>query len=77
LCGRTRGWRVIGREVTRDRPLGPTYGVSGLIEFSRHVEVVDRGLTTIDSIEADQWIDLEVSKVEVHIYGVQAEEEVD
>ena len=30
---------------------------------------MDRGLTTIDSIEADRRVNLEVGKVEVNIYG--------
>jgi hypothetical protein len=34
-------------------------------------------LTTIDSVEANQGVDLEVSEVEVNIYGVEATEEVD
>jgi hypothetical protein len=48
-----------------------------LIEFSCHIEIVDSGLTTINSVEADQRVNLEVSEVEVNIYGVEATEEVD
>jgi hypothetical protein len=37
---------------------------------------VDSGLTTIDTIETDERVNLEVSKVEVNINGVKADEEV-
>ena len=78
LCNGTgRGASVIKREITRNRPFGSADRVRRLIEFSCHIEVVDCGLTTINSVEADQGVNLEVSEVEVNIYGVEATEEVD
>jgi hypothetical protein len=38
---------------------------------------VDRGPTAVDSIKADQRVNLEVGKMKVNIYGVESVEEVD
>ena len=37
---------------------------------------MDGRLATIDSIEADQRVDLKVCKVEIHVNGIQADKEV-
>jgi hypothetical protein len=37
---------------------------------------MDGRLATIDSVEADQGVDLEVCKMEIHINGIQADKEV-
>ena len=44
---------IIDREVTRNCPLWATDRIRGLVELSCHIEVVDRGLATIDTIKAD------------------------
>jgi hypothetical protein len=38
---------------------------------------MDGRLAAIDSVKADQGVDLEVCKVKIHIDGIQADEEVD
>jgi hypothetical protein len=48
-----------------------------LIEFSCHIEIVDSGLTAVNGVKANQRVNLEVSKVEVNINGVEATKEVD
>jgi len=67
----------VDREVAGNCPLGSAYGFGGLIEFGGHVEIVDGGGSTIDTIETDQGVDLEVGEVEVDVDGVKADEEVD
>jgi len=67
----------VDREITGNCPLGSAYGFGGLIEFGGHVEIVDGGGSTVDTIETDQGVNLEVSEVEVDVDGVEANEEID
>jgi hypothetical protein len=47
-----------------------------LIKLSSHVKVMDGRLTTIDTIQADERVDFEVSEVKVSVNAVEADEEV-
>ncbi len=69
--------RLVDRKITCNRPFGSANRVSGLIELSCHVKVVNRGLTAVDTVETDKRVDLEVGKVEVDIDGVETNEEID
>ena len=68
---------VVDREIAGNRPLWSAYGLSSLIEFGGHIEIVDGGGSAVDTIKTDQGVDLKVSEVEVNINGVEANEEVD
>ena len=48
------------RGVTSDGPLGSTEEVGSLVELGGHVEVVDLRSLSIDTVHADQGVDLEV-----------------
>ena len=68
--------RVVDSEIACDRPLGAADRVSSLVELGRHVKVVNRGLTAVDTVETNERVDLEVCKVEVDIDRVETNEEV-
>lgn len=72
-----QGGRVVDCEVTCNRPFGSADRIGGLVELGRHVEVVNRGLTAVDTVKTDERVDLEVGKVEVDIDGVETNEEID
>ena len=67
----------VDREITGNCPLGSAYRFCSLIEFGGHVEVMDGGGSTIDTVETNQGVDLEVREVEVDVDGVETDEEVD
>ena len=75
--GRRSVGTIVDREITGNCPLGSAYGFGGLIEFGGHIEIVDGGGSTIDTIETDQGVDLEVREVEVDVDRVETGEEVD
>ena len=69
--------RLVDRKVTCNRPLGTADRLGSLIELRRHIEVVDGGLTAVDTIKDDERVNFEVGEVEVDVNGVEADEEVD
>ena len=68
---------IVDGEVTSDCPLGSAYGLSSLVKFGSHVEVMDGWGSTVDTIKADQGVNLEVGEVEIDINRVETNEEVD
>ncbi len=48
-----------------------------MVKLSSHIEVINGRLAAFNSIKYNQRVDFEVSKVEVDIYGIEADEEVD
>ena len=67
---------IVDREIAGNCPLWSAYGLGGLIEFGGHIKIVDGRRSTVDTIETDQGVDLEVSEVEVDVDGVETNEEV-
>ena len=74
--GGRRVGTIVDREVSGNCPFGSTYGLGGLIELGCHIEIVDCGGSTVDTIETDQGVDFKVGEVEVDVDGVKAGEEI-
>jgi hypothetical protein len=47
-----------------------------LIELGSHIEIVDCRWPAVDTIEADEWVNFEVGKVEIDVDGVEADKEI-
>ena len=58
---------IVDREITSDCPLGSAYRLGGLVEFGGHIEIVDGWWCAVDTIKADQRVNLEISEVEVNV----------
>jgi len=67
---------LVDRKITSDSPLGPTDTLSGLIELGRHIQVVNRGLTTVNGIKDNKRVDLKVRKVEINIDRIETNQKI-
>ena len=75
--GSSRVGTIVDGEITSNSPLGSAYGLSGLVEFGGHIEIVDGWWSTVDTVKAYQGINLEIREMEVNVNRVEADEEVD
>jgi hypothetical protein len=69
--------RVVDGQISRDGPLGSADALSRLIQFGRHIEIIDLGLLTVLPIETDQRVDLQIRKVEIDVDGIESRQKVD
>lgn len=48
-----------------------------LVQLGSHIQIMDRGCLTVDAIQANEWVNLQIGKVQVDIDCIQPHEEVD
>ncbi len=77
VLGRIVFVALVHRQITGNSPLGAADALCSLIELSGHVQVANLGFATVNGIENNERVDLEVSEMEVDVDAVEADKEVD